>query len=137
MRTDRTTSCNPRKQAPHASGFNPSSHTLRRPLTACPCLNPHASLYSGTMTPLRLPHLYRGWWIVFTGYLAQLLNGGASGWVFGVLILPMQHDLDWSRSSIVGVLTLQRLVDGAFGIWLGPQLDKHGARLVMTVCALF
>ena len=42
--------------------------------------------------------IYRGWWIVATGYIAQMGTVGATGWVFGVLILPMQNDLGWSRS---------------------------------------
>jgi sugar phosphate permease len=47
----------------------------------------------------------------------------------------MQGDLGWSRSTIVGVLTIEKLVAGAFGVWLGPRLDRHGARLIMTVSA--
>jgi sugar phosphate permease len=81
-------------------------------------------------------HVFRGWWIVFTGYLTQIASGGANGWVFGVLILPMQHDLGWSRSEIVGVLTLEKLVGGAYGVWLGPRLDRYGARGVMAGTAL-
>ena len=85
---------------------------------------------------LRPAGIFRGWLIVGVGYLTQLSTAGASGWVFGVLILPMQDELGWSRSTLVGVLTVERLVTGAFGIWLGPRLDKHGARLVMTVSAI-
>jgi sugar phosphate permease len=80
--------------------------------------------------------VYRGWWIVLTGYLTQLASSGASGWVFGVLIIPMQDDLGWSRSTIVGVLTLHRLVAGACGFWLGPAVDRHGARLLITSSTL-
>ena len=55
-----------------------------------------------SLGPLGRVHIFRGGWIVFTGYLTQIASGGANGWVFGVLILPMQHDLGWSRSTIVG-----------------------------------
>jgi len=79
---------------------------------------------------------YRGWWIVVTAFLTQFNATGASGWVFGVLILPMQDDLGWSRSAIVGVLTVERLVGGAFGAWLGPLVDRNGTRLLMTASAL-
>ena len=85
--------------------------------------------------PLRRVHVFRGWWIVFTAFLSQIGSGAASGWVFGVLILPMQGDLGWSRSTIVGVITVEKLVAGAFGVWLGPRLDRQGARLIMTVSA--
>jgi sugar phosphate permease len=57
--------------------------------------------------------------------------------VFGVLILPMQDELGWSRSTIVGVLTLEKLVGGVFGVWLGPRLDKYGARVIMAASAAF
>lgn len=57
--------------------------------------------------------------------------------MFGVLILPMQHDLGWSRSTIVGVLTLEKVSGGIFAVWLGPRLDRYGARLIMTCSALF
>jgi len=75
--------------------------------------------------------VYRGWWIVATGFLAQMPTVGATGWVFGVLILPMQHDLGWSRTEVVGVVTLARLLSGFFAMKLGPLVDQHGARLLM------
>jgi len=80
--------------------------------------------------------IYRGWWIVATGYIAQMGTVGATGWVFGVLILPMQDDLGWSRTELVGVVTLARLLSGVVAIKIGPAVDRHGARLLMTVSAL-
>jgi MFS family permease len=80
--------------------------------------------------------IYRGWWIVATGYIAQMGTVGATGWVFGVLILPMQEDLGWSRSVLVGVVTLARLLSGVFAMRIGPVVDRHGARLLMTLSAL-
>jgi len=47
----------------------------------------------------------------------------------------MQDDLGWSRSTIVGVITVERLVAGAFGVWLGPLVDRHGTRLLVTASA--
>ncbi len=52
------------------------------------------------------------------------------------MILPMQDDLGWSRSAIVGVLTVERLVGGVFGAWLGPLVDRHGTRILMTGSAV-
>jgi hypothetical protein len=40
--------------------------------------------------------------LLATGYISQMGTVGATGWVFGVLILPMQNDLGWSRSVLVG-----------------------------------
>ncbi|HLF78072.1 MAG TPA: MFS transporter [Dehalococcoidia bacterium] len=88
------------------------------------------------MAALPKPRIYRGWWIVFTGYLSQAATVGSSGWVFGVLILPMQEDLGWSRSELVGVVTLSRLISGVLAARLGPVVDRSGARSLMTLSAL-
>ncbi len=79
--------------------------------------------------------MYRGWWIVAAAYLSQFSSTGASGWVFGVLLIPMQDDLGASRSAIVGVLLVARLSGGLAGAIAGPYIDTHGARLLMTLSA--
>ena len=71
-----------------------------------------------------------------TGYLSQMGVAASSGWVFGVLISPMQADLGWSRSELVGVVTLARLLNGLVGVRLGPLVDKHGARALITLSAI-
>src|SRR5690606_25290898 len=73
---------------------------------------------------------------VLSAFLAQFAATGSSGWVFGVLVLPMQEDLDASRSAIVGVLVAERLLGGLSGAFLGPFIDRNGARLITTVSAL-
>ncbi|MPZ48006.1 MAG: MFS transporter [Dehalococcoidia bacterium] len=81
-------------------------------------------------------NIYQGWWIVLVGYLAQLATIGSFGFVFGVLILPMQEDLGWSRTEIVGVVTVARLIGGVGAMALGPMADRHGVRGLMTLSAL-
>jgi MFS family permease len=80
--------------------------------------------------------VFRGWWIVLTAFLSQFTTSGASGWVFGLLVVPMQEDLDASRSAIVGVLVLERLLGGFAGAVLGPFIDRHGTRLLTTLSAV-
>jgi sugar phosphate permease len=80
--------------------------------------------------------VYRGWWIVLTAFLTQFTTSGASGWVFGLLVVPMQEDLDASRSIIVGVLVLERLLGGLAGAVLGPSIDRHGTRVLTTLSAV-
>jgi len=80
--------------------------------------------------------VYRGWWIVLTAFLTQFASSGASGWVFGVLLLSMQEDLDTTRSAIVGVLVFERLVGGLAGALLGPYVDRHGTRVLTTLSAV-
>ena len=80
----------------------------------------------------RLRGVYRGWWIALVCYWTQLVTAGAGVWVFGVLLLSMQHDFGWSQTTIIGVLTLERLISGALSLVLGPFADRHGARVLMA-----
>ena len=91
---------------------------------------------AAAMWASRPASIYRGWWIVGTSYFAQMVAAGASGWVFGVLIRPMEDDLHWSRSQLVGVITLASLLGGTFAARLGPVVDRHGPRTLMTVSAV-
>ena len=71
-----------------------------------------------------------------TGFAGQLAAAGALAWVFGVLLQPMEDDLGWSRSLLVGVLTIGSLVGGVVSMRLGPVVDRHGARKLMTFSAI-
>jgi len=84
----------------------------------------------------RVGRVYRGWWIVMLSFYSQLVTVAAGGYVFGVLILSMQRDLGWSQSAVVGPLTVNRWLSGLLSVPLGPIVDRHGARLSMTLSAL-
>lgn len=93
-----------------------------------------ASTIGQPMTRLR--GVYRGWWIVLVSYYTQLITSGAGGWVFGVLILSMQQDFGWSQTTVVGVLMVDRWLSGILSLVLGPFVDRHGARALMTASAV-
>lgn len=84
----------------------------------------------------RLRRIYRGWWIVALAFYSQLVTVAAGGYVFGVLILSMQRDLQWSQSAIVGPLTLNRVISGLLAVPLGPLVDRYGSRVSMTISAV-
>lgn len=79
---------------------------------------------------------FRGWWIVGASFLALYLNGSSTSYLMGVLILPMEADLGWSRATLLGALTVSTFVTAGTGMVMGPFYDKHGARVGMTVSAL-
>ena len=79
---------------------------------------------------------FRGWWIVGVSFLALYLNGASTSYLFGVLILPMEADLGWSRATLLGALTVSTFVTAGTGMLMGPFYDKHGARVGMTLSAL-
>src|SRR3989338_1371009 len=84
----------------------------------------------------RVRRVYRGWWIVLIFYYTQLITAGAGGWIFGVLLLSMQSDFGWKQTTVVGVLMVDRWISGALSLFLGPLVDRHGSRLLMTCSAL-
>ncbi len=79
---------------------------------------------------------FRGWWIVGASFLALYLNGSSTSYLMGVLILPMETDLGWSRATLLGALTVSTFVTAGAGMLMGPFYDKHGARVGMTLSAL-
>jgi MFS family permease len=79
---------------------------------------------------------FRGWWIVGVSFLALYLNGSSTSYLFGVLLLPMEADLGWSRATLLGALTVSTFVTAGTGMLMGPFYDKHGARVGMTISAL-
>ncbi len=85
---------------------------------------------------LRLYPAFRGWWIVAVSFLALFTHGAATSYLFGLLVVPMEQSLHWSRAALVGALTLATFVSAALGVVLGPLFDQRGARLGMTLSAL-
>jgi MFS family permease len=79
--------------------------------------------------------LYRGWWIATAGFLALFVHGGATTYVFSVLLPPMEVGLGWSRTTFVGAITLGTGVTALAGMALGPLFDRHGARWGMGIGA--
>ena len=80
---------------------------------------------------------YRGWWIVGVSFLALFTHGAATSYLFGLLVVPMENDLGWSRTALAGALTVATFVSAGLGLVLGPLFDRSGARLGMTLSALF
>lgn len=44
----------------------------------------------------------------------------------------MQHELGWSRAELSGAFSLAFLISGVLGIPIGSQVDRRGARALMT-----
>ena len=85
---------------------------------------------------LRRMRIYRGWWIVAICFAIQFFAVSASGYVFGVLLQPMEASLGWSRSQLVGAITVVNVIGGVVSAGLGPVVDRYGTRRLMTVSLL-
>ncbi len=100
--------------------------------------NRNRSAVTALPVPARLPHprrIFRGWWIVLAGLLALVINGGATSFVFSVLIKPMEADLGWSRTTLVGVITMTAIVSGLLAAPTGLLVDRYGSRVLTTAGA--
>ena len=56
-------------------------------------------------------------------------------YAFGVLLLPVQQELGWSRTALTGAYALAISISGVAAIPVGRWLDRHGARALMTIGA--
>ncbi len=75
---------------------------------------------------------FYGWWIVGSGFLAQLILGIASQ-AFTTYMVPMGREFGWSKAALSG----PRSVVGAETALLGPVqgylVDRVGPRMVMGI----
>ena len=85
---------------------------------------------------IRLYPSFHGWWIVAVSFFALFTHGAATSYLFGLLVVPMENDLGWSRTTLVGALTVATFVTSALGMMMGPVFDRHGARIGMASSAL-
>jgi MFS family permease len=84
----------------------------------------------------RLPFFY-GYTIVAIVFL-QGFASSAPLWSTGVLSVPMQDDLGWSRSSIFAAITVRTLGAAVGGLLLGRFLDiSGGARTLAVISGAF
>jgi predicted MFS family arabinose efflux permease len=70
--------------------------------------------------------------IVSLGF-TQIISWGTTLYALGVLGKPIAADTGWSQSLVFGGLTVGLLVSGAVSAIVGRILDRHGARLIMSV----
>src|SRR5687767_15831922 len=75
----------------------------------------------------------RGWAIVVALGVTETTSYGILYYAFAVLLGPMERELGWSRAQLTGAFSLALLVSGVAAVPVGWWVDRHGARLLMTV----
>ena len=76
------------------------------------------------------------WRLVWALGVTEIVSWGSLYYAFSVLLLPMERDLGWDRSTLVGAFSLGMLCTG-LGSWpAGALIDRYGGRTLMTVGSL-
>lgn len=79
------------------------------------------------------PKLYYGWIIAGTLAITETVSYGIVYYAFTVFITPMEADLGWTRTELTGAFSLALLIMAGMSFPVGYWVDKHGARLMMTL----
>jgi hypothetical protein len=66
--------------------------------------------------------------------VAETTSYGVLAYAFGVFVLPMQHDLGWSRTALTGAYSLAIVLSGVAAAALRTATGNY--RLVMVGVAL-
>lgn len=82
------------------------------------------------------PPLYYGWVLVAVLGVTTVVSYGTTQYFFGVVLIPIQHDLGSTRGAISGGYSLSFLIAGVLGVPVGGLIDRRGARLLMAAGSL-
>lgn len=80
--------------------------------------------------------LYYGWVLVWALGITTIVSYGTTQYLFGVLVVPVQHELGWSRGTLSGAYSLGFVISGLLGVAVGRVVDRRGARELMTAGSL-
>jgi MFS family permease len=75
---------------------------------------------------------FYGWYLVVGLGVTTIVSYGISQYLFGVLVVPIQTDLHWSRATISGAFSLGVVISGFLGLIIGRLVDRYGARILMS-----
>jgi MFS family permease len=79
---------------------------------------------------------FYGWYIVAVGFLSFFVGIGATIDALALLVKPMSESLGWTRTSIMGGVTVSSVVTALVSPFVGRIIDIYGARVLMTAGAI-
>jgi OFA family oxalate/formate antiporter-like MFS transporter len=79
----------------------------------------------------RVPFFY-GWLVLAAVCCAGFARQGPAVATLSIFVDPMTSEFGWSRTAISGAVSLGGLLAAFLSPMLGPMLDRHGARAMLT-----
>jgi sugar phosphate permease len=79
----------------------------------------------------QLPFYY-GWVVLAAVCCAGFARQGPAVATLSIFVDPMTQEFGWSRTAISGAVSLGGLLAAFLSPTLGPMLDRHGARALLT-----
>ena len=79
----------------------------------------------------RRPKLFRGWYIVASGFGMMTYTTGVGFYGFTAFVDPIAEALGGSRAIVAGAISVQRLESGIMGPIVGFLIDRLGPRLIL------
>ncbi|HEX5319816.1 MAG TPA: MFS transporter, partial [Stellaceae bacterium] len=83
----------------------------------------------------RLPFFY-GWVILACLCCAGFARQGPAVATLSIFVEPLAREFGWSRTAISGAVSLGGLLAALSSPWIGPLLDRHGARFILCLVVL-
>jgi MFS family permease len=79
---------------------------------------------------------FYGWYIVGVAFLALFVSVGATIDALAVFLKPMTEGLGWTRTMLMGAITVASIATALTSPLVGRIIDHRGARLLMPVGAI-
>ncbi len=77
-------------------------------------------------------HIFHGWFILAAGFFTMFMAMGSRN-TFGVFIIPLTDEFEWSRGAISLAIAIGWLVNGLSQPFIGWAYDRLGGRTVISV----
>ena len=84
---------------------------------------------------VRREGIFYGWFVLAAGFFVLFIATGSRGG-FGVFVIPLTEEFDWTREAISRAIAIGWLVNGISQPFVGRLYDRYGGRLVISTSLL-
>ena len=85
---------------------------------------------------LQTEGIFYGWWIVAVCFLLLFLFAGAGFYSFSIFIKPIEEEFGWDRAAISLTMSINFLMGGVAGPFIGKVIQRFGVKIIMIVGAI-